>query len=190
VVLTIPGTTRANEVVVIGGHLDSIAPGGRESNAPGADDDASGIATLTEVLRVLLANDWRPERTVKFMAYAAEEVGLRGSLLIAKAHRKANVDVVGVLQLDMTNYQGSDRDIWLIDDFTDPAQNRFMVRLLETYVAATWGVDRCGYACSDHAAWHRHGYRVSMPFEARFNREGRARKRRARNDDDRSHDQE
>jgi leucyl aminopeptidase len=171
VVLTIPGSgsgPRANEVVVIGGHLDSIAPGGRESNAPGADDDASGVATLTEVLRVLLAADWRPERTVKFMAYAAEEVGLRGSLSIAKDFKKREVDVVGALQLDMTNYQGSDRDIWLIDDFTSPAQNRFLVQLLETYVDATWGVDRCGYACSDHAAWHRNGYPASMPFEARF----------------------
>ncbi len=168
VVMTIPGTTRPAEVIVIGGHLDSIAPGGFSANAPGADDDASGVATLTEVARVLLASDFRPERTIKFMAYAAEEVGLRGSLSIAKDYQKRKIDVVGALQLDMTNYQGSPKDIWLINDFTSAAQNNFLVSLIETYVGASWGWDKCGYACSDHASWHRAGVPASMPFEARF----------------------
>lgn len=168
VVMTIPGTTKADEVIVIGGHLDSISPGGSRGTAPGADDDASGIATLSEVARVLLAADFRPERTVKFMAYAAEEVGLRGSLRIAKDYQARGVNVVGALQLDMTNFQGSDRDIWLIDDHTDHDQNAFLVALIEGYTDATWGVDRCGYACSDHASWTRYGYRASMPFESRF----------------------
>jgi leucyl aminopeptidase len=167
VILTIPGTTRPDEVVVIGGHLDSIAPGGTASDAPGADDDASGIATLDEVARVLLAGGFRPERTIQFMAYAAEEVGLRGSQAIVRDYKRRGVNVVGVLQLDMTNYQGSDRDIWLIDDFTSPAQNRFVADLIERYTTATWGVDRCGYACSDHASWHRIGVPASMPHETR-----------------------
>jgi leucyl aminopeptidase len=168
VILTIPGTTRANEVVVLGGHLDSIAIGGRNSNAPGADDDASGIATLTEIVRVLLQTNYRPERTIKVMAYAAEEVGLRGSLAIVKEFKKRKINVVGALQLDMTNYQGSDKDIWLMRDFTDAAQNTFLVRLIETYVGATWAFDACGYACSDHASWTRAGVPASMPFEARM----------------------
>jgi leucyl aminopeptidase len=168
VILTIPGTTRPDEVVVIGGHLDSIAAGGVSSTAPGADDDASGIATVTEVLRVLLASDYRPARTLRFMAYAAEEVGLRGSLGIARDYQRRGVGVVGALQLDMTNYRGSDRDIWLMRDFTSAAQNSFLGRLIDTYVGATWGLDACGYACSDHAAWHRTGVPASMPFESRM----------------------
>ena len=168
VVMTIPGTSRASEVVVIGGHLDSINMRGTNKPAPGADDDASGIATLTEVARVLLAKDFRPERTIKFMAYAAEEVGLRGSLSIARDYTKRKVDVVGVLQLDMTNYQGSDKDIWLITDHTSAAQNEFLAKLIEAYVGATYDYDKCGYACSDHASWHRHGVPASMPFESRF----------------------
>lgn len=167
VILTIPGTTRADEVVVIGGHLDSIALGGSSARAPGADDDASGIATLTEVARVLLARDVRPARTIKLMAYAAEEVGLRGSLSIARDFQKRKVKVVGALQLDMTNYQGSDKDIWLITDFTSAAQNKFLIALIERYVGATWGLDVCGYACSDHASWNRIGVPASMPFESR-----------------------
>ena len=167
VILTIRGTTKPDEVVVIGGHLDSIAPGGSASDAPGADDDASGIATLDHIAQTLLAAGFRPERTIQFMAYAAEEVGLRGSQAIVREYRRRGINVVGVLQLDMTNYQGSDRDIWLIDDFTSPAQNRFVAELIERYTTATWGVDRCGYACSDHASWHRAGVPASMPHETR-----------------------
>ncbi len=169
VVMTIPGTTRASEVIVIGGHLDSISLSGFSSDAPGADDDASGIATLTEVARVLLAQDYRPERTIQFVAYAAEEVGLVGSQQLAKAYKQRGIDVVGALQLDMTNYQGSDKDIWLMKDFTSAAQNKFLIALIEAYVHATWGMDACGYACSDHASWTKIGVPASMPFESRMN---------------------
>jgi leucyl aminopeptidase len=169
VVMTVPGTTRASEVIVIGGHLDSISLSGFSSDAPGADDDASGIATLTEVARVLLAQDYRPARTIQFVAYAAEEVGLVGSQQLAKSYKQRGIDVVGALQLDMTNYQGSDKDIWLMKDFTSAAQNQFLIELIETYVGATWGLDACGYACSDHASWTRIGVPASMPFESRMN---------------------
>src|SRR3546814_799653 len=99
VVLTIEGTTLREEVVVLGAHLDSInAYGGGSPGqaAPGADDDASGIAVLTETLRIALASGWRPQRTVKFMGYAAEEVGLRGSNAIAQSHRQAGVGGVAI----------------------------------------------------------------------------------------------
>ena len=69
VILTIQGTTLPSEVVVLGAHQDSIN-GGASGRAPGADDDASGVASLSEVIRVALANGYRPARTVKFMAYA------------------------------------------------------------------------------------------------------------------------
>ncbi|HEY5925049.1 MAG TPA: M20/M25/M40 family metallo-hydrolase [Kofleriaceae bacterium] len=169
VILTIPGSTRPHEVVVIGGHLDSITMlGGKNGRAPGADDDASGIATLTEVARVLLAKHYRPARTVKFIAYAAEEVGLRGSQAVVRDFKQKKVNVVGALQLDMTNYKGSEKDIWLMKDFTSAEQNTFITKLIDTYVGATWGLDACGYACSDHASWYRAGVPASMPFEARM----------------------
>ncbi|MBA3395943.1 MAG: M20/M25/M40 family metallo-hydrolase [Deltaproteobacteria bacterium] len=174
VILTIPGRARAGEIVVLGAHLDSIALGGSASTAPGADDDASGIATLTEIARVLLAADYRPARTVQFMAYAAEEVGLRGSQGIVRAYKQRKVNVVGALQLDMTNYQGSEKDIWLMKDFTNAAQNTFLTELIETYVGATWGLDACGYACSDHAAWYRAGVPASMPFESRMSQRNKS----------------
>jgi leucyl aminopeptidase len=163
------GSDKAGEVIVIGGHLDSInvASSRADAVAPGADDNASGIAGLTEVLRVLANSDYWPRRTIKLIAYAAEEVGLRGSQDIAGQHKKQGIDVVGVLQLDMTNYKGSGKDIYLIGDYTDAAQNEFLARLIAAYLPGlTVGRDKCGYACSDHASWTAQGYANSHPFES------------------------
>jgi bacterial leucyl aminopeptidase len=167
--LVIKGTgANAAETVVLGGHLDSISPGSPETlRAPGADDDASGIASLTEVIRVLVAGNYRPQRTLEFIAYAAEEVGLRGSQQIATKYARANKPVVGVLQLDMTAYQGDVTDLWIFTDYTNTAQNQFVANLAAAYLPAlTVGYDRCGYACSDHASWTGRGFAASFPFEA------------------------
>ena len=167
VIATITGASLPSEVVVIGGHLDSInssAP--TTGTAPGADDDASGVASLTEVFRAAMANDYRPQRTVKFMAYAGEEAGLRGSGAIAANYLANGINVVGVLQLDMTNYKGSAPDIVLITDNTNAAQNTFVGNLIDTYLGLPRATSSCGYACSDHASWHSRGFAASIPFEA------------------------
>ncbi len=171
VIMTIVGAQgEGGETIVIGGHADSISGmfGGATSRAPGADDNASGIATITEVIRILMQNSYAPEKTIKFMGYAAEEVGLLGSKEIATKFKTNKVNVVGALQLDMTNFKGSDQDIVLMSDYTNQAQNGFLGKLIDTYVHVKWGQDQCGYACSDHASWHQNGYPASMPFEARM----------------------
>jgi bacterial leucyl aminopeptidase len=168
VIATITGTDNAAEVIVIGGHLDSInsAGTGETTRAPGADDDASGIASMTEAFRAMIASGYRPRRTIKFIGYAAEEVGLRGSAAIAQNFKANNVNVVGSMQLDMTNYKGSPSDIWIYTDYTDSLQNDFLAKLVAAYQpGVTVGYSRCGYACSDHASWYNQGYPASFPFE-------------------------
>ncbi len=168
VILTITGTDNPSEVIVLGGHLDSIngSGTGETTRAPGADDDASGIASMTEALRAMIASGYKPRRTIKMMGYAAEEVGLRGSKDIAANFKANNVNVVGVMQLDMTNYKGSAGDIYIYTDYTDSLQNDFIAKLITTYQPGlTIGYDRCGYGCSDHASWTAQGYYASMPFE-------------------------
>jgi len=175
--LVIQGTgPNAAETVVLGGHLDSISSGSPETlRAPGADDDASGVASLTEVIRVLMAGNFRPTRTVEFIAYAAEEVGLRGSQQIAAKYKRQGKPVVGVLQLDMTAFQGDPTDLWIFTDYTNAAQNQFVVDLATAYLPAlTVGYDRCGYGCSDHASWTGKGFAASFPFEASFAHDNKA----------------
>ena len=171
VVLTLQGSSQAKQKVVLGAHLDSIVSGKvtDSTRAPGADDDASGVASLTEVIRVLLGSGYQPRRTIEFMAYAAEEVGLRGSQAIAQQYKRQRQQVVGVLQLDMTAFQGSAGDLYLFTDYTNAAQNTFLANLAAAYLPElTVGYDRCGYGCSDHASWTAAGFAASFPFEAAF----------------------
>lgn len=169
VIATIEGTELKDEIVVIGGHGDSIAGyfSRHTARAPGADDNASGVATFTEVLRLLVDHGVRPKRTIKFMSYAAEEVGLRGSKEIATQYKREGKMVVGVMQLDMTNYKGSaDFDIVMMNDYTNAAQNTFIGNLIDHYLHIPWGYSKCGYACSDHASWTAQGFPASIPFES------------------------
>ncbi len=175
VILTIEGNELKDEIVVLGAHLDSISSTGSSENmnAPGADDDASGIATLTEVLRVLMDERHRPKRTIMFMGYAAEEVGLRGSRAIAQSFAAQGRNVVGVLQMDMTNYRsaGSTTDIRVMSDNSNAALVQFLRDLFATYMAPlgyTLGTSSCGYACSDHASWTAAGYPAAMYDEGPF----------------------
>ena len=169
VILTIQGSESPSEILVMGGHADSLAGffGGAFATAPGADDNASGIATLTETLRVLMNNGFQPKKTIMFMAYAAEEAGLLGSREIAQKFKQENKNVVGVIQFDMTLFKGTkDKDIVMMTDFTNTAQNEFLGQLIDEYVKVSWGYSRCGYGCSDHASWSNAGFPASMPFES------------------------
>ncbi|MFG1492099.1 M20/M25/M40 family metallo-hydrolase [Halobacteriovorax sp. ZH4_bin.1] len=168
VIATIKGKT--DDVIVIGGHGDSIAGwwGRTNAHAPGADDNASGVATVTEVLKTLAQSGYQPEKTIMFISYAAEEVGLLGSKEIAQTFKRQGKNVVGVMQLDMTNFNGSNDDITIITDYTNEAQNNFLGSLLDKYLPElSWGRDTCGYACSDHASWTAQGFPASTPFETR-----------------------
>ncbi|MBD1583804.1 M28 family metallopeptidase [Pseudoalteromonas sp. S16_S37] len=168
VIVTILGNEKADEIVVLGGHLDSINSSNPSSGrAPGADDNASGIAVLTEALRAIVATDFKPKRTIQIMGYAAEEVGLRGSKAIAQAYKSQNKNVVGMVQFDMSGRNGSTQDIVMMTDYTNSAQNQFLGQLIDTYLPSiSYGFDQCGYGCSDHASWYQQGYAASMPFES------------------------
>lgn len=173
VIMTIKGTEKPDEYVVLGGHLDSTSPRD-QSNAPGADDNASGIATITEVARVLFSMNYKPKRTVEFMAFAAEEVGLVGSKEIARDYKNRNVNIVSYMQLDMTNYKGSAQDVFITtDSYNSTSLNNFLKKLMDHYNASgthkiTYNNSACNYGCSDHHSFAQQGYETAFPIEAKF----------------------
>jgi leucyl aminopeptidase len=170
VILTIDGATLPSEIIVLGAHIDSTVGAMTTSTpAPGADDDASGVAVLSEIIRVLMNDGLIPDRTVKFMAYAGEEAGLLGSGDIAQDHLDAGANVVGMVQLDMTGYFGSVEDIILVDDYTSPELTTFLADLVDEYQPTLlWAYTTCGYGCSDHASWSNRGYPAAFPLEAKY----------------------
>ncbi len=76
----IPGTDRAEEVIMLGGHLDSWHAG------TGATDNAIGVAVMMEVVRILKALDLQPRRTIRVALWSGEEQGLLGSQAYVKEH--------------------------------------------------------------------------------------------------------
>ena len=80
VVAELPGTDRRDEVVMLGGHLDSWHA------ATGATDNAIGCATMMEALRILKAIGIKPRRTIRVALWSGEEEGLLGSLAYVKEH--------------------------------------------------------------------------------------------------------
>lgn len=185
---------KKKKAVVLSAHLDStnyFFPG--LLWAPGADDDASGVATLLEVLRVLLHSDSNsligaetdtddaagtvassytiPNRPVQLHFYAAEEQGLRGSKSILKTK---GAHIYAQLHQDMTGFNpggsgASPPQFSLIRDNTNKELNDFVAALIVKYVDPKSVIernDRCGYGCSDHTSAFKNGVKVSYLFEA------------------------
>jgi len=165
------GATYPDEVVIIGGHIDSTAGGGGNNRAPGADDDASGSATCLEIFRVLVESGYYPDRTIEFHGYAAEEVGLRGSQDIAQDYASRGVDVLCQFQMDMDGYTDGSNvpTMGVVTDFTDPGYTAWIRQIIAEYIGAgSWTNTACGYACSDHASWYRANYNSVFVFESTF----------------------
>jgi len=155
----------ADEIVVYGGHEDSISSG---NTAPGADDDASGTAAILEVFGALMAANYRPSRSIHFMTYACEELGLIGSAQIARSYRSENQNVYAVLQHDMIGWRGQIGEYGLVTDFTDGELNDFVRMITDdaNYTSLAWTNTRCNYQCSDHASWTNQGYPAVFTFES------------------------
>jgi len=106
-VLTIPGHgPNADEIVLMTAHLDSTSPQDT-TNAPGAEDNASGVAALMEAAR--LFRFYKFDRTIKIIFFTGEEQGLLGSVAYVADHPAEMIDIVGVVNLDMFGYD-SDED--------------------------------------------------------------------------------
>ena len=115
VVATIPGTTNPEIEIIIGAHYDS--QNSTVTIAPGADDNASGTAATIEMARVLVKAGYRPNVTIRFIAFAAEEAGLIGSDHYAAEVAAAQRNVALMQNYDMIGYRLSsqtDRDVAVI----------------------------------------------------------------------------
>ncbi|MCU0698280.1 MAG: M20/M25/M40 family metallo-hydrolase [Myxococcaceae bacterium] len=113
----------ASGAVIVGAHLDHLGFGGSNSLAPdstaahlGADDNASGVATLLEVARQVASSSEPLSRDVVFVAFSAEEAGVLGSsaLVAAKpawlegAWAMLNMDMVGRLRMNELSVLGAE----------------------------------------------------------------------------------
>jgi bacterial leucyl aminopeptidase len=106
--------SESSEIVLVTAHLDSTAASSHTPSdydpdrdpAPGADDDASGVAAVLAIATVIhqLATIKPPKRTIRFVLFNGEEHGLVGSQAYAKSQAAIAAPIVGVYQMDMVGY--------------------------------------------------------------------------------------
>ncbi|KAF9981943.1 Leucine aminopeptidase 1 [Mortierella antarctica] len=161
----------ANAPVIVGAHQDSInAWFPSLARSPGADDDGSGTVTILEVFRALINVGFRPLRPVEFHWYSAEEAGLLGSQDIAEDYDQKGVDVLAMIQNDMTGYVGTRfaENFGVVTDHVDEELTELVKIYAKEYGDIVVRETQCGYACSDHASWTKYGYRSAFAIEGDF----------------------
>jgi hypothetical protein len=174
VVAQIPGSERADEIVLIGAHYDHIGTAelGTQCRATerrgvvdeicnGADDNASGTAMILEIARAVKASGVQPRRSLVFAHFAGEELGLLGSKAMAASPPFDREQVVAMINLDMVGRLGSrgllvggvgTSDAWM--PLLDEIGTRGMGVTYDALVARR----------SDHASFYRHEIPVLFFF--------------------------
>ncbi|KAF2713175.1 putative zinc metalloprotease [Pleomassaria siparia CBS 279.74] len=109
VLATIKGSTDPSRVYVVTGHYDSRVTDVLDytSDAPGANDDASGTALVMELARVLATR--QPKATIILGAVAGEEQGLYGSAFLAQTLKNSSTNVEAMLNNDIVGSSTGDR---------------------------------------------------------------------------------
>lgn len=105
VIATINGISNPSRIMIICGHFDAVVwwdTALARINAPGADDNATGTVAALEAARIFSNYSWEP--TIKFIAWATEELGLYGSYHYARIADSLGFDIGGVVNGDMIGY--------------------------------------------------------------------------------------
>jgi Zn-dependent M28 family amino/carboxypeptidase len=144
-----PGAT--DEVVMLGGHLDSVLDG------PGINDNGSGVATLLALAESVAANA-QPQKTVRFGFWASEENGEFGSTFYVDELPQAERDLINVyLNLDMVGSVDGQRLVY-DDALAAPGSSEITDAIVDALRAAGapgFATDLGG--ASDHAQFERVG---------------------------------
>lgn len=148
-----------DDIVVIGCHIDSINFI-NFNEAPGVDDNLSGVVTVIQTIKQLIKyyNDTGKSfrSSIEFHFYAAEEVGSIGSTQVFKKYRENGKKVIAMLQQDMTGYvaksidNGYPEHFGLITDYSSSSLLQFTKLVIDNYCDIPYYETECNKLCSDH----------------------------------------
>ncbi len=161
---------------IVGAHYDSVDPGQFSQLSPGADDNASGVAAVLELARVL--SDYTFRHHIVYIAFDAEEKGLKGAWHFADTYTTNNpaltnliqrADVGGVLSLDMLAYNppGPNHNRVRIYGGSSSSNAPVQVALRHAFLEHTeMDVVHSGsIAASDHHPFHARGMDACLLIE-------------------------
>jgi len=162
-----------NEYVVIGGHFDHLGFGGEGSGsrAPdvpaihnGADDNASGTAGVIELAQKLSANRSKLKRSVIFVAFTGEEMGLLGSKEFVSKPPVDLKKVNAMINLDMIGRLNPETKVIVIGGTGTSAESDSILKTLEVGRSFTATHSADGYGASDHSSFYSENIPVFFFF--------------------------
>lgn len=149
----------ADETIVVGAHYDHLGFGGSGSLAPwttdihnGADDNASGTATLIDVAERLASQQPRLRRRIVFIAFTGEEKGLLGSAHYTRQPRFPLENTIAMLNLDMVGRLDGDK-LAIYGTGTAQEFDPLVERLAKDH-RFTLTKHAGGYGPSDHSSFY------------------------------------
>ena len=153
--------TLRDEWVVVGAHYDHLGLGDRSSLAPsqigqihhGADDNASGSAGVLEMARLAAKNKGEWKRSVMFMTFAGEELGLLGSADFVNHPTVPLNKIVGMINMDMIGRLNNDR-LFVGGVGTSPPFKGWLEEFNKTSVHLQLDYSDSGYGASDHMSFN------------------------------------
>lgn len=156
------GTLYPNTYVVCGSHFDSFSYSG---NCPGADDNATGVASVLESARILTQYEF--EYSIIYCAYGCEEMGLYGSEAYASRCQQEGMDIIGYFNNDMNGYLYGDQiHIHCIYPNTALAIGNYYMNIGNVYFPDMPVEHKyLSGGDSDHTSFNNHGYMGIYPFE-------------------------
>jgi hypothetical protein len=164
VVGELTGRSYPDDEVIVCAHFDSMSPD-PYNDAPGADDDASGVAAVMEAARVLSGHP--TEFTIRFMAFSGEEQGLVGSGFYASNMPSSGRRIVGVINLDMIAFADrapEDLDV-IVNANSDWLGERFRLDAAAYGGPAVVKTVDASVIYSDHASFWDNGYPALLGIE-------------------------
>lgn len=169
VIATIPGLYDTATIYLAGGHYDSYAT----SNAPGADDNASGAVAALEYARILSQAGNRPNSTVKLVCFDAEELGLYGSEYLSARLASQGARIGCMLNFDMCGAENNDSLFYSQRYAGSTAYAQLLIRMARLYGrhADTNMVGQYGTQYlqqSDSYPFQQEGYPVAWVLEKNF----------------------
>jgi len=175
VIATLPGSIHPDNNILIGGHHDSIVHFGEDIDpmvfAPGADDNASAVAAVLEVARIMKESNFSPDLSIKFATFGAEEVGLWGSHYLADKMYNEGTQLRMMLNNDMIANNNASPDEWELDIPTYSGSEyltEISINLMEEFTTLNYGNSISNSSSSDSYAFWIRGFPTAYYFEAEF----------------------
>ncbi|MDR0207296.1 MAG: M28 family peptidase [Bacteroidales bacterium] len=160
------GTEFPNEYIVLGCHYDTYTYES-QSNAPGADDNASGTAGIMETARILSQYDFK--RSIIYCSFSAEELGMYGSQAYAQKCKNEGMNILGYFNLDMIGYlkEGNPMKMWLISPPSAVTLADYFVNICSVYFPSVpiQREENLPWGNSDHTSFNQKGYKGIWWFE-------------------------